>query len=277
MFDRADVAGPRDWLAGDLFAGTASVVTGAGSGIGRQIALALGALGSHVCVGDLSAAAAEATAEAIRDDGGRAVAAPFDVADPEAAAEAVTAFADQRGRLDFVVNCAGILLDGPLDEIDVERWRRSFAIAVDGALVVARAALPHLVASGRGAIVNIGSLAAISAFPGGGGYGPSKSALVALTRQMAVEWGPLGVRANVLNPGPTMTPMFAAAQSDDSIAQFERRAPLRRIATPEDIANGVVFLLSPGAAVVTGQELSVDGGASQSLQPGPVAWARAQT
>lgn len=260
------------WIAENLFANTTAIVTGAGSGIGRTIACSLGKLGAHVAICDLSERDAAATAERIISDGGKATSIPMNVADEEPVRLKIHAFGDSVDGIDFVVNCAGVMLDGILEDIDGERWRRSFAVNVDGTLNVSRAALPHLRNSERAAIVNIGSTAALSAYPGGGGYGPSKRAVVALSQQMAVEWGPEGIRVNVINPGPTMTPLFRAAQSDASIERRARRTPLGRLSTTQNIADAALFLLSPGATSISGQAIEVDGGLSQTLQDGVASW-----
>ncbi|MEV3930075.1 MULTISPECIES: SDR family NAD(P)-dependent oxidoreductase [unclassified Streptomyces] len=241
------------------FHGYAALLTGAGRGIGAATARRLAAEGAAVLVTDLDAARAEDTATAIREAGGTAEPLACDVGDraavEAAVAHAVTAF----GRLDVLVNNAyADHQDAPLfeDEAD-EQWARGLDITLTGAYRCSRAALPHLVASGRGAIVNIGSVNGEQDF-GGHAYSAAKAGLASLTRTLAGHAGPRGVRVNLIAPGTIRTDAWTGRD-----AELERASalyPLGRVGEPDDIASAVAFLASREAAWITGTTLRVDGG-----------------
>ncbi|MFF2011531.1 SDR family NAD(P)-dependent oxidoreductase [Streptomyces sp. NPDC058195] len=248
---------------GPRFAGHGVLITGAGQGIGAATARRLAAEGARVLVTDLDGERAARTAGAIRETGGAAEAFACDVADREAVeaavAHAVTAF----GTLDVLVNnayaCSG---DAPLfeDEPD-ESWQRDLDVSLTGPYRCARAALPHLVASGRGAIVNIGSVNGEQYF-GNHGYSAAKAGLASLTRTLAGHAGPRGVRVNLVAPGTVRTDAWAGRDAD--LARAATLYPLGRVGEPEDIASAVAFLASRDAAWITGTTLHVDGGLTTS-------------
>ncbi|MFI7327262.1 SDR family NAD(P)-dependent oxidoreductase [Streptomyces rubiginosohelvolus] len=241
------------------FAGYSILITAAGQGIGAATAHRLAAEGASVLVTDLDAKRASDTAAAICEAGGTAASFACDVGD-RAAVEAAVAYAvESFGRLDVLVNNAyAASEDAELfeDEPD-EQWERDLDITLSGPFRCARAALPHLVASGRGAIVTIGSVNGEQDF-GGHGYSAAKAGLVSLTRTLAGHAGPRGVRVNLVAPGTIRTDAWAGRD-----AELERAAalyPLGRIGTPEDIASAVAFLASSDASWITGTTLRVDGG-----------------
>ncbi|MEU6501990.1 SDR family NAD(P)-dependent oxidoreductase [Streptomyces californicus] len=241
------------------FDGYSVLITAAGQGIGAATAHRLAAEGASVLVTDLDAERASGTAAAIREAGGTADSLACDVAD-RAAVEAAVAYAIATfGRLDVLVNNAyAVSEDTALfeDETD-EAWDRTLDITLSGPFRCARAALPHLVASGRGAIVTIGSVNGEQDF-GGHGYSAAKAGLTSLTRTLAGHAGPRGVRVNLVAPGTVRTDAWAGRD-----AELERAAalyPLGRVGAPEDIAAAVAFLASADAAWITGTTLRVDGG-----------------
>lgn len=241
------------------FAGYSVLITAAGQGIGAATARRLAAEGAAVLVTDLDAKRAAHTAAAIREAGGTAESLVCDVGDraavEAAVAHAVTAF----GRLDVLVNNAYAAgEDEPLfeDETD-EVWERDLDITLSGPFRCARAALPHLVASGRGAIVTIGSVNGEQDF-GGHAYSAAKAGLTSLTRTLAGHAGPRGVRVNLVAPGTIRTDAWAGR--DAELARAAALYPLGRVGTPEDIASAVAFLASTDAAWITGTTLRVDGG-----------------
>lgn len=169
------------------------------------------------------------------------------------------------GRLDLLVNSAGVIGPGRLEDCPLDLWRTLFQVNVDGALLLGRSCLPHLRKSRAAAIVNVASLAGGRAYPNGGAYGPSKAALISLTRQMAVEWAGDRIRVNVVSPGTIDTPLMRANMTDGFIRDRTERTPLGRLGACEEIAAVILFLASPAASFITGQDITCDGGLSQAL------------
>ncbi|MEU1466897.1 SDR family NAD(P)-dependent oxidoreductase [Streptomyces sp. NPDC005761] len=235
------------------------LITGAAQGIGAATARRLAAEGARVLVTDLDGDRAEAVAAQIRESGGAAEALSCDVADRAAVEAAVAHAVSVFGGLDVLVNNAyACTPDAALfeDEPD-EVWQRDLDITLSGAYRCARAALPHLAASGRGAIVSIGSVNGVQDF-GNHAYSAAKAGLASLTRTLAGHAGPRGVRVNLVAPGTVRTGGWADREAE--LARVSGLYPLGRVGEPEDIAAAVAFLASRDAAWVTGTTLCVDGG-----------------
>ncbi|HEX5268186.1 MAG TPA: SDR family oxidoreductase [Acidimicrobiales bacterium] len=230
-----------------------ALVTGAGRGLGRAIVGRLAADGYEVVAVDIDPAAAAAAAEAL---GGRGHG--CDVSDRAA----VNALAEQVGTVDVLVNNAGIWTYGSVVEAADSAIDRVMAVNLGGTLNCCRAFAPGMVAAGRGVIVNLSSLAAAMAATAVEVYPVTKSAVEALTRQLALELGPSGIRVNAIGPGSMLTEGTAPAYEGERMAQRAALVPLRRIGTPDDIANAVGFLVSEQASYISGQVIYVDGGAS---------------
>ena len=231
-----------------------AVVTGAGNGIGRAVAERLAAGGADVVVVDVDSAAAEAVAAAV---GGRAVA--CDVTD-EAAVAALAAAVGRAGPIDILVNNAGIWRSHTLAESTVDEVDAVLRVNVVGSWLVTRALLDTF-GPGGGAIVNLTSVLAELGGVGRGIYPASKAALVALTKQMAAEYAPRGIRVNAVGPGLVLTDGTAGEFADPGLrATIGASLPLGRLGEPGDVASAVAFLSSPQAAYITGQVLYVDGG-----------------
>jgi NAD(P)-dependent dehydrogenase (short-subunit alcohol dehydrogenase family) len=241
------------------------VVTGGGSGIGRAAALRVARDGAAVAVLDANGDGASNTAADIEAHGGRALAFTTDVSDDDAVAAAVHDTAARLGRVTGVVTSAGIFHGPdlqPLHQVDVDTFNRVIAVNLRGTFSVLRHALP-LLADGGGAVVTIASTAAIRGHGHGAAYTASKGGVDAMTRLVAVQYGPQGVRANCVCPGGVDTPMTGGVfASDDAKARAKRAIPIGRYAQPEDLADVVAFLLSDDARYVTGQTIPVEGGAT---------------
>lgn len=247
------------WLGLD---GKTVVVTGAGGGIGQALARAFAAEGARLALLDRDMGRSGPLAEEL---GGGAFALICDLAAPDQVAEAARRV-EAEGGADILVNSAAILRPGALESVSMADWSAMLAVNLTGYLAAAQAFGAGMLARGRGALVHVASIAGSQPQPASGAYSASKAATLMLSRQLAHEWGPRGVRSNCVSPGLVMTPMSAAFYADPEIkARRESMVPARRIATPEDMANVALFLASDRSSYVTGQDVVVDGGLSQSL------------
>ena len=239
------------------FAGRRALVTGAGKGIGRDTARLLAAAGADV----VALSRTESDLATLRDEIGCTTIA-VDIADQGAAATAVEA----AGPIDLLVNNAGITALEPAVSTSMDTMRRVLAVNTLAPLRLAQIVAAGLIARKEpGAIVNVSSVAAAVGIPDHAAYCASKGALDALTRVMAVEWGPHGIRVNSVNPTVTLTPMGELAWSDPAkSAPVLARIPLRRFCTPAEVARAILFLLGDDAAMLTGTTLNVDGGFTAS-------------
>jgi len=237
------------------------VVTGAGSGIGAAIAAGLAEVGARVAVLDRNRGAAEDVAGSLRARGADAVAIACDITDEAAVAAAADEVRERLGPCEVLVNNAGLLRAGGLDAVPLADWDAVIAVNLTGYLLCARAFGRDMLAAKRGSIVHVASVSALHPQTRSGAYSPSKAAVLLLSRQMAAEWGPRGVRSNVICPGMIRTPLSAKFYEEPG---FEaRRAAVtasRRVGEPVDIANPAVFLASERSAYLNGAELLVDGG-----------------
>jgi meso-butanediol dehydrogenase/(S,S)-butanediol dehydrogenase/diacetyl reductase len=247
--------------ASGRLAGKVALVTGAGSGIGRAIALRFAAEGARVVVNDLVADAAQRVVKEIEAAGGTALPFPGDVADPRQVEAAVRLASSRFGRLDVLVNNAAAVVPGAVESLSDADWRRTQSVTLDGVFYGMRAALPVMAAQRSGAIINISSGAAIAGEPGLGAYGAAKAAIVNLTQTAAVENAGRGVRINTILPGPIETPpLLAAVEATGGRAGWERQIPCGRLGRPEEMAAVALFLASDEASYVHGAAIVADGG-----------------
>lgn len=240
--------------------GRVALVTGAASGLGEAIAHGLADAGAFVGCVDRAAAANEAVAAAIGPD--RALPVVADVTDRDAVEAAVAAVVDHAGSLDVLVNSAGIGGRGAAAAYADAVWADVLATNLTGSFHACRAAGRAMIGSGGGAIVNIASIGGLVGFPGSVGYQASKGGVVQMTRTLAVEWAPHGVRVNAIAPGHIATAIVRRQWKTEPELRdfFLSRTPLGRLGEPEDVVGAALFLASDAAAMVTGQVLVVDGG-----------------
>ena len=254
--------------ASDLYglADAVCVVTGGGSGIGRAAACAFARLGAAVAVIDRDIAGAQATVVMLAESGARGVAIACDTSDAASVNAAAARSAEALGGCDVLVNAAGILRAGGLEDLPLEEWNRVIAVNLTGYFLCAQAFGRQMRAKGKGAMVHIASIAASHATGFSGAYSVSKAGVAMLSRQLAIEWGPQGIRSNTVCPGMTWTGMTQQAYGRPGMAEVRGKAiPAGRIGQPEEIADAVVFLCSARAAYVNGADLTVDGGFTRNL------------
>jgi NAD(P)-dependent dehydrogenase (short-subunit alcohol dehydrogenase family) len=251
--------------------GAVAVVVGSGAGIGREIALRMGAEGADVVLAGRSVEPMEEVAGLLREQGRRALVAPADLRDPDAVAALADRAVAEFGRVDALVANSGVGGPSkPLTEIGLDEWQDTFAVNTTGTFLCLKAFLPHMYAAGSGSVVVIGSITGKRALRDRSPYAASKMALVGLVRTAAVEAGPHGVRINLVSPGGVEGPRLdwvianqATAQGiteEEARRQFADGSPLGRLVTAGDVADTTVFLSSTRAGAITGEDVNVAAG-----------------
>lgn len=252
-------------LEGFDLSGRVAIVTGGGTGIGKAIALMLAERGADVAVAGRRAEPLEAAASEIAGKTGRKVIAiPTDATDPDAAQALVDRTVKEFGRLDILINNAGKSSYSGFSKMPPEMWDKDVKLNLSAAFYCAHAAIPHLKASGHGAIVNISSQAGVSGTAGCGAYSAAKAGLQMFTKVAASEWGGSGVRVNCVAPGMIATELAQkgwAKTGFDALGAAKTAFALQRPGKPEEIAQAVAFLASDAASYITGETLVVSGGA----------------
>jgi NAD(P)-dependent dehydrogenase (short-subunit alcohol dehydrogenase family) len=245
--------------------GKVALVTGAASGMGREASFVFAREGARIAALDVDATGLDETAKSVRDAGGELEPFVADVGIQEQVRSAVEGAVERFGALHILVNVAGVLWRGrdvSVLETDEAIWDRVFAINLKSIVWVCKYGVPELIAAGGGAIVNVGSTSALlgDSIPQDA-YTASKGAIISLTRNLAVQFAPHGIRANCIHPGFTDTPMQTVRTTDPEwVRAAEAEIPLGRLGTASDVANAALFLASEEASYITGIELLVDGG-----------------
>jgi NAD(P)-dependent dehydrogenase (short-subunit alcohol dehydrogenase family) len=236
-----------------------AVITGGARGIGLAVAEWFLEQGHRIALLDIDRATLDATATRLADPA-RVLAVACDVSDPEQVDAAVARVATAFGRIDALVNNAGVAVFKPIGETSFAEWRQVLSVNLDGAFLCSQACVPHMRRQGKGAIVNIASISGLRASTLRVAYGTSKAALIQLTKQQAVELGTVGIRVNAIAPGPVETEMAKLVHSVAIRSDYHDVIPLERYGTTREIASAVGFLCSDAASYVNGQVLAVDGG-----------------
>lgn len=242
--------------------GKTAIVTGAGRGLGREMAIAFAREGARIGILEIDPKSAASTAAEIADLGGEAEVRIADISDRSAAFAAIDAVAARFGRLDVLVNNAMWIRYEPIDQIQNDTVERMLGIGFKATVWCMQAAVPHMKSNGGGAIINVSSPAAEVGLPNAMIYCGIKGAVLAMTRAAAVELGPAGIRVTAIAPGPIHTAGADTIVDPKGFEMRVRRTPLGRLGTPPDIAKAAIFLASDDAAFVTGDMLHVDGGAT---------------
>lgn len=246
-------------------AGKVALVTGAGAGIGRGIALRFAAEGARVGVVDIAGHLAEQVADEIRAQGGQAVGIGCDISQEAQVSAAVAQVTERLGPITVLVNNAAVMPAGRLHETAPADFDRCVAVNLRGTYLVCRAVIPGMLKVRKGSIIHMASVTAILGLPGVAVYSATKGALVALARAMSTDYARMGIRVNAVSPGTIDSPMlhnFVAAQSDPQRIRkaFDDMHPIGRVGTIEEVANVFVFLASDESSFVTGANYEVDGG-----------------
>ena len=252
-----------DWLG---LSGRVCVVTGGGGGIGRATALSFAKAGARVAAIDRDERGLEVTQTELRKLGDGHVVVTCDTTSEESVTAASEKIEKSLGPCSVLVNTAAILRPGALDTLSVAEWNAVLAVNLTGYFLCAQAFGRQMRALGRGSLVHVSSIAGSNAQGQSGAYSVSKAGVIMLSRQLANEWGPHGIRSNVVSPGMVITPMSQAFYDTPGVT--ERRSavvPMRRVGMPQDMADAILFLASDRAGYINGDEIMVDGGYANML------------
>jgi 2-deoxy-D-gluconate 3-dehydrogenase len=247
--------------------GHIAVVTGGNRGIGLGIAAGLANAGAAIVIAARDSAANQAAILHIQSLGGQASDCVTDIGDPESCQGLIDETLRRHGRLDVMVNNAGLIIGGPPEDMTLDDWQRVLNINLTGAFLCCKAAYPAMKRQGRGKIINVASISAIFGSSKGAAYAASKGAMVQLTKSLAVSWGKDNIQVNAILPGYIKTDLTEAAEASHpgTLAEKIARTPARRIGAPDDFAGICVLLASDAANFITGAAIPVDGGYSVQI------------
>ena len=245
------------------FKGMTVIVTGSGAGMGREAAKLFAAYGANVVVNSLSGSC-EGTREEIAAAGGSVIAVQADVGTLEGCEAIIEKTVEKFGRIDVLVNAAGIVVDGSVETAELDDWDRSMNTNVKSVFMLSRLAMPYLRES-RGSIVNVASVAAIKGLKNRAIYSATKGAMISLSQSMAAEYVSEGIRVNCVSPGTVLSPSLQGRidKTDDPVQamrNFVARQPLGRLGTSDEVAKAIVFAAAQGIGFMTGANIVVDGG-----------------
>jgi 3-oxoacyl-[acyl-carrier protein] reductase len=249
-------------MAAPVLNGQAAIVTGAGRGIGKAIALRFAREGADVGVLEIDGETAAAVAGEIQELGRRAVLAPVDVSDPDAVKAAVTKVTEELGRLDVLVNNAGIEARAPFLEITPDDWRRQLDVNLSGTFFCTQAAAREMAKRGYGRIVNLSSVAGLIGPIDLAAYGAAKAGIVGLTRAAALDLADYGITVNAIAPGPIETDLMLGVWTAEALRERPQHGAIARFGTVDEIAHTALFLASPDSGFITGATIPVEGGAA---------------
>src|SRR6187399_1432826 len=252
-----------DWLG---LSGSVCVVTGGGGGIGRATALSLAQAGARVAAVDLDERGLETTRAELRALGGDHFIGRCDTSNAESVTDVSEAVEKSLGPCGVLVNAAAVLRPGGLENLSLAEWNAVLSVNLTGYFLCAQIFGRQMRTPGRGSLVHVSSIAGSNAQGQSGAYSVSKAGVIMLSRQLANEWGPHGIRSNVVSPGMVITPMSQAFYDTPGVT--ERRSavvPMRRVGMPQDMADAILFLASDRASYVNGDEIMVDGGYANML------------
>ncbi len=243
-----------------------AVVTGGGQGIGEAICLGFSREGADVLVADMNAETAEKVTKAIQGLGRKSLSFKLDVSDRKQVNEMIAAALKHFGKIDILVNVAGIAKKCPFEEVSEEDWDRVMAVNLKGTFLCSQAAGKEMIKQGGGCIINTASVAGHTPEVYMGAYSPSKAGVILLTQAMAVEWAKYNIRVNAISPGPITTPLTDYVYHNDDLKRTRAKGvPMNRFGNPDEIAGTAVFLASEESGYITGQAIVVDGGALNAM------------
>lgn len=243
-----------------ILEGQTAIVTGSGRGIGRALALGLAEAGANLVIADIDVPAAQSVCDEVQAAGREAIAVDADVTREDRVAEMVRLAVERFGRLDILINNAGIFPIRPLSQMTGEEWDRVMTINLKSVFLCCQAVVDPMRRQGGGRILNIASVSARVGAVGMSAYAASKGGVIAFTKSLARETAPLGITVNAIAPGIIATEETARVFPAQALEMYKAQVPLRRLGTPEDLVAFSVFLVSPGAAYITGQVYGIDGG-----------------